>query len=67
MADERNVVRGLITPQVYEELFADYDLHTVEGIHFVVPKGTLVFTGANISAIVRQITEHAEQAEREDG
>jgi hypothetical protein len=36
-----------------------YDLHTVNGVHVAVPKGTPVFAGATLSEVAWQISEHA--------
>ena len=50
---------GQLTARLFRGLYEAYDLHLVDGIHVVVPRGTPCFAGASLAAIARQISEHA--------
>lgn len=53
--DERAWTLDRMHPQLFRALFDEYSLNTVDGVHIVVPKGTLVFAGASLNAIAGQI------------
>ncbi len=46
---------GLLFRRLYG---SDYDLHTVNGVHVAVPRGTAVFAAATLGEVARQISEH---------
>jgi len=46
---------GLLFRRLYG---SDYDLHTVNGVHVAVPKGTAVFAATTLGEVARQISEH---------
>ena len=49
--------RDELTLRVFRTLYADFDLHTVGGMHVVVPRGTPWFAGHSLGEIARQISE----------
>jgi len=48
-----------LTARFFRGLFDAYDLHSVRGVHVVVPKGTPVFAGTTLTEVAWQISEHA--------
>ena len=50
--------RDELTPRVFRTLYAEFDLHTVGGMHVVVPRGTPWFAGPSLGEIARQISEY---------
>lgn len=50
--------RNELTARVFRALYGAYDLHSVEGVHVVVPRGTPCFTGSSLGDVTRQISDH---------
>jgi hypothetical protein len=50
---------GELTARLFRGLYRAYDLHLVEGIHVVVPKGTPCFAGRSLGDVAQQISRHA--------
>ena len=50
--------RDELTPRVFRTFYAEFDLHTVGGMHVVVPRGTPWFAGPSLGEIARQISEY---------
>jgi hypothetical protein len=46
------------TARFFRALYQEFDLHTINGIYVVVPKGTPWFAGHSLGDIARQITDH---------
>lgn len=55
---------GDLTARVFRALYQAYDLHSVQGIHVVVPRGTPCFAGPSLGDVARQISDYEEQAGR---
>ena len=53
-----------LTARVFRALYGAYDLHSVEGVHVVVPRGTPCFAGSSLGDIARQISDHEQQQAR---
>ncbi|MGH3201764.1 MAG: hypothetical protein ACRDP5_06890 [Streptosporangiaceae bacterium] len=58
-----------LTARIFSGLFTDYDLHDVTSGYIALPKGTLMFTGASLGEVARQISttsgyEHPDPADR---
>ncbi len=51
-----------LTAQFFRGLYQAYDLHLVDGIHVVVPKGTPCFAGHSLADLAQRISEHADRA-----
>jgi hypothetical protein len=51
-------VRDELTVRLFRAMYADFDLHTVAGIHVVVPRGTPWFSGHSLGEIARQISAY---------
>ena len=49
--------RDELTLRVFRVLYAEFDVHTVGGMHVVVPRGTPWFAGPSLGDIARQISE----------
>jgi hypothetical protein len=47
-----------LTARVFCALYGAYDLHSVEGVHVVVPRGTPCFAGSSLGDVARQISDH---------
>ena len=50
-----------LTARVFRALYGAYDLHSVEGLHVVVPRGTQWFAGPSLGEICRQISDHEQR------
>jgi len=50
-----------LTARFFRGLYQAYDLHLVDGIGIVVPKGTPCFAGRSLAGIARQISERVGQ------
>jgi hypothetical protein len=44
-----------LTSRVFVALYQDFDLYTIGGIYFVVPKGTPCFVGCSLGEIAQRI------------
>ena len=53
--------RDDLTARVFRALYAQFDLHTVGGIHIAVPKGSACFAGQSLGEVARQISDHEHQ------
>lgn len=53
-----------LTTRVFRALYGAYDLHSVEGIHVVVPRGTPCFAGSSPGDVARQISDHEQRQAR---
>ena len=53
---------GELTARFFQALYQAYDLHQVDGIHVVVPKGVPCFAGRSLGALARQISQHHDPA-----
>jgi len=47
-----------LTARVFHVLYGANDLHSVEGVHVVVPRGTPCFAGSRLGNVARQISDH---------
>ena len=47
-----------LTARVFRALYGAYDLHSVEVVHVVVPRGTPCFAGSSLGDVARQISDH---------
>ncbi len=47
---------GTLEARVFRGLYPGLDLHSASGVHVAVPKGTPVFAGATLTAVVWQIS-----------
>ncbi len=47
-----------LTARVFRALYGAYDLHSVEGVHVVVPRGTPYFADSSLGDVARQISDH---------
>jgi hypothetical protein len=56
--------RDELTARVFRALYGAYDLHSVEGLHVVVPRGTPCFAGSSLGDVARQISDHEQQLAR---
>ncbi len=50
--------RDELTARVFRVLYRAYDLHSVEGVHVVVPRGTQCFAGSSLGDVARQVSDH---------
>ena len=48
-----------LAARFFRALYQAYDLHQVDGIHVVVPKGTPCFAGRSLAELARQVSERA--------
>ena len=55
---------GDLTARVFRALYRAYDLHSVQGVHVVVPRGTPCFAGPSLGDVARQISDYEQQAGR---
>ena len=55
---------GDLTARVFRALYRAYDLHSVQGVHVVVPRGTLYFAGPSLGDVARQISDYEQQVGR---
>ena len=55
---------GDLTARVFRALYQAYDLHSVQGIHVVVPRGTPCFAGPSLGDVARQISDYEQQVGR---
>ena len=53
--------RDELTVRVFRALFGAYDLHSVEGLHVVVPRGTPWFSGPSLGDVARQVSDHEQR------
>ena len=53
-----------LTARVFRALYQAYELHSVEGLHVVVPRGTPWFAGLSLGDVARQISDHEQQQAR---
>jgi hypothetical protein len=56
--------RDELTARVFRALYGAYDLHSVEGLHVVVPRGTPCFASPSLGDIARQISDHEQRQAR---
>ncbi len=49
---------GDLTARLFRALYQEFDLHTINGIYVVMPKGTSWFAGPSLGDIARQISGH---------
>jgi hypothetical protein len=49
---------GDFTARFFRALYQDFDLHTINGIYVVVPRGTPWFAGPSLGDIARQMSGH---------
>ena len=49
---------GDLTARLFWVLYQEFDLHTINGIYLVVPKGTPWLSGPSLGDIARQIGGH---------
>ena len=47
---------GDLTARLFRALYQEFDLHAINGIYVVVPKGTSWFAGPSLGDIARQIS-----------
>jgi hypothetical protein len=47
-----------LTARFFRGLYQAYDLHQVDGIHVVVPKGTPCFAGRSLADLARRVSNH---------
>jgi hypothetical protein len=52
---------GDLTARVFRAPYRAYDLHPVQGVHVVVPRGTACFAGPSLGDIARQISNHEQR------
>ena len=52
---------GDLTARVFRALYQAYDLHSVQGIHVVVPRGTPCFADRSLGDVARQISNHEQR------
>ena len=50
-----------LTARVFRALYGAYDLHSVEGLHVVVSRGTSCFAGSSLGDVARQISDHEQR------
>jgi hypothetical protein len=55
-ADPDSSSRDDLTPRVFRALYRAFDLHTVDGTHIAVPKGTPCFAAPSLGEVARQIS-----------
>ena len=55
---------GDLTARVFRALYRAYDLHSVQGVHVVVPRGTACFAGPSLGDVARQISDYEQQVGR---
>jgi hypothetical protein len=48
-----------LAARFFRGLYRAWDLHSVEGIHVAVPKGTAFLAARSLAEVARQIGEHA--------
>ena len=53
--------RDELTARVFRALYRVYDLHSVEGIHIVVLRGTPCFAGSRLGDVARQVSDHEQR------
>ena len=53
-----------LTARVFRALYRAYDLHSVQGVHVVVPRGTACFAGPSLGDVARQISDYEQQVGR---
>jgi hypothetical protein len=49
---------GELAARFFRGLYQAWDLHSVEGVHVAVPKGTAFLAARSLAEIARQIGEH---------
>jgi len=49
--------RDHLTTRIFRALYQEFDLHTINDIYVVVPKGTPWFAGTSLADIARQISD----------
>jgi hypothetical protein len=52
---------GDLTAPVFRALYRAYDLHLMQGVHVVVPRGTPCFAGPSLGDVARQISDHEQR------
>ena len=50
-----------LTARVFRALYKAYDLHSVQGVHVVVPRGTPCFAGPSLGDVARQISDYEQR------
>ena len=55
---------GELTARVFRALYRAYDLHSVQGVHVVVPRGTPCFAGPSLGDVACQISDYEQQVGR---
>jgi hypothetical protein len=58
---------GTLEASVFRDLYPRLDLHNTGGVHVAVPKGTPVFTGSTLTAVVWAIGGHSAACPRGTG
>ncbi len=58
---------GTLETRVFLGLYPGLDLHSASGVHVAVPKGTPVFAGPTLTAVVWQASGHAAACPRGTG
>jgi hypothetical protein len=68
IAETGGAPRDDLTRRVFRALCQTFDLHTVDGTHIAVPKGTPCFAAPSLSEVARKISvrEHPEPAAPSD-
>jgi hypothetical protein len=49
------------TARVFRAPYRTYDLHSVQGVHVVVPRGTPCFAGPSLGDVARQISDYEQR------
>jgi hypothetical protein len=52
---------GDLTAQVFRAPYRAYDLHSVQGVHIVVPRGTPCFADPSLGDVARQISDYEQR------
>jgi len=55
---------GDLTARVFHALYRAYDLHSVQGVHVVVPRDTPCFADPSLGDVARQITDYEQRRGR---
>ena len=55
---------GELTARVFRALYRAYDLHSIQGVHIAVPRGTPCFAGPSLGDVARQISDYEQQVGR---
>jgi len=55
---------GELTARVFRALYRAYDLHSMQGVHIVLPRGTPCFAGLSLGDVARQISDYEQRVGR---